>query len=334
MGDITKSRRNFLKTTAIGLGALFLSSLTPHFAEAARSNDIRPVARAQSNIVIDVNTGRMLSGHNVDGLRYAASLTKMMTALLVFDALRGGDITLHEPVTFSARSQNVEHWRLNVGVGNTLSVNDCLIALLTRSSNDVAVALAEHISGSEANFVEAMNRKARRLGMTNTRFYDASGLNNRYQRTTARDMATLGRHIVLTYPTRLDFFAHAEFSYHTDRTLGRRPYNVNRLVRDTTMPQSQARLQLDRIGLTPMGMKTGFIRNSWHNLVALAGDANGNKVLAVGFGGQSQPALANTLAGLMVEGYNALRREHGIPLNRPLPARAPAQYRDPRLNLF
>jgi D-alanyl-D-alanine carboxypeptidase len=263
----------------------------------------------------------MLSGHDVDGLRYTASLAKMMTALLVFDALRSGETNLNDRVYFSAYSQSVEHWRLNVGVGNTLSVRECLTALLTRSSNDVAVALAEHISGNEAAFVRDMNRKAARLGMTNTRFYDASGLNNRFQRSTARDMATLGRHIVLTHPTQLDFFAHAEFSYHTDRSLRRKPYNVNRLVRTPGMKESYPRVQLDRIGLTPMGMKTGFIKNSWHNLVALAGDANGNKIIAVGFGGQSQTALANTLAGLMVQGYNTLRREHGIPLNRPLPVR-------------
>lgn len=311
------SRRRFLGMLGLGLGSLYLSSITPAFANAAKTTtpkNIRPVIRGRSHIVMDVTSGRIFAGADTDELRYPASLTKVMTALLAFDALREKRVDINDPVKFSKRAAETENVRLNVGAGNSLPLHDALVAMCTLSSNDVAVAIAEHISGTVENFVSQMNTKAAMVHMPKTQFYDPAGLNRTFQRSTAKDMAQLARHVALFYPEYMDYFNHASFTYK-----GRARNNVNRLVRDPDAPGGTIRASLDKAGLTPIGMKTGFIRNANHNLISMISDENGNKILAVGFGGGSQDAMAERLSTLMIDGYNDLRLEHGVDLSKPLP---------------
>ena len=147
-------------------------------------------------VVVDADTGKVLHGTNVDSRNYPASLTKMMTLYLLFDAIEHGRYQMSSPLAVSPRAAIAAPSRLGMRPRSTITVDDAIQAIVTKSANDVAVAVAENLGGSEAKFAALMTAKARELGMRRTTFKNASGLPNRSQFSSARDMAILARRLI------------------------------------------------------------------------------------------------------------------------------------------
>jgi D-alanyl-D-alanine carboxypeptidase len=222
-------------------------------------------------LVVDANTGRVLHDRSADAPRFPASLVKLMTLYMIFELIEQGRLELNTKVRFSANAVAAPPSNLDVEEGTEIALIDAIKALITKSANDVAVAVAEHIAGSEEKFAELMTRRARELGMKSTAFRNASGLPDPEQVTTARDMITLALRLQDQFPKYYPLFATRTFTW------GGETYrNHNTLL---------FRYQ----GLD--GMKTGYIRASGFNLVASA--RRGKKhVIAAYFGGNTA-ALRN-----------------------------------------
>lgn len=221
-------------------------------------------AARQSSIVIDVKAGKVMSAEDPDGLRYPASLTKMMTLYLVFEALESGRIKLNTRVPVSANAAAEQPSKLGVRKGTSFTVEQGILALVTRSANDCATAFAEFLGGTEARFGKMMTAKARQLGMSRTVYYNAHGLPDARQVTTARDQARLGVALRRDYPQYYDYFSTRSFKFGR-QTIG----NHNRLLGNVR-------------GVD--GIKTGFTRASGFNLVTSA-QADGRSIVAVVMGG-------------------------------------------------
>ncbi|MBX3447428.1 MAG: SPOR domain-containing protein [Parvibaculaceae bacterium] len=197
-------------------------------------------------LVIDGHTGQVLYSRNADEARYPASLTKVMTLYLLFEKLEKGEATLKSRITMTQRGANQPPSKLGLGVGQTLTVEDAILALVTRSANDVASATGAFIAGSEDNFAALMTKKARELGMSKTTYKNASGLPDKAQVTTARDQATLAMRMREDFPQYYHYFSTEYFTWGKARI-----HNHNRLL---------GRYQ----GAT--GLKTGYTRASGFNL--------------------------------------------------------------------
>ncbi len=189
-------------------------------------------ANAQANpryagIVVDLENGEVLYAENADEPRYPASLTKMMTLYLTFEALEEGRLSLDQPLPVSAQAAAMPATKLWLSAGSSIPVDTAIRALAVRSANDVAVVVAEALGGSEQRFANLMTVKARELGMNATTFRNASGLPDDQQRTTARDMLTLSVRVMQDFPRYYHYFGLQEFTYR-----GTRHTSHNRLVRD------------------------------------------------------------------------------------------------------
>jgi D-alanyl-D-alanine carboxypeptidase len=228
-------------------------------------------APAQANskyagIVIDAKTGKTLYAHDADELRYPASLTKMMTLYMVFEALEQRKIKLNTRIVFSANAAKEPPTKLGVPAGKSISVEQAIYALVTKSANDASTAVAEHLGGSEAKFAQMMTAKARSLGMSRTTFRNAHGLPNSKQVTTARDMARLGIALREHFPRQYKYFAARSFKFGNTRLA-----NHNRLLGTVR-------------GVD--GIKTGYTRASGFNLVSSVVDRD-RSIVAVVMGGRT-----------------------------------------------
>src|SRR5690606_2366338 len=219
-----------------------------------------------AGIVVDAKTGKVLYEDHADAPRYPASLTKMMTLYLIFEALESGRLSKNSPITFSRNAAAEPPTKLGVPAGKSITVEQAILALVTKSANDVATAVAETLGGSEANFARMMTNKARQLGMTSTTFRNAHGLPNSEQKTTARDMARLGIALRDHFPQYYDYFSTRSFTY-----AGRKIGNHNNL--------------LGRVKGVD-GIKTGYIRASGFNLVTSVA-TGGRSIVAVVMGGKT-----------------------------------------------
>lgn len=203
-----------------------------------------------SSIVVDARTGRELSAVNADEPRHPASLTKMMTLYMVFEAMRDRRVTLDTLVPVSPHSASMSPSKLGLVPGTKLSVEQAILGLVTKSANDAAAALGELLGGDETNFGQMMTIRARGLGMTRTQFRNASGLPDPEQISTARDMSTLGRRLIADFPSEYRYFATPSFRFHNKVI-----QNHDHLLQ--TYPGAD-------------GIKTGFITSSGFNLVTSA----------------------------------------------------------------
>jgi D-alanyl-D-alanine carboxypeptidase len=219
-----------------------------------------------ASIVVDLDTAQVLHARDADETRYPASLTKVMTLYMVFDALDAGKLKLSERMPVSKAASRQQPSKLGLKAGATIKVEDAIRALVTKSANDVAVVFAEKLGGTEAKFAGKMNAKARELGLKNTTFKNASGLPNKAQVTTARDMAKLAEAMFLDHKDRYNYFSLPTFTWNK-----RRYENHNTLLKKVK-------------GVD--GIKTGYTNASGYNLMASA-ERNGRRVVAVMLGGST-----------------------------------------------
>ncbi len=244
-----------------------------------------PAAASRSAIVVDGDTGAVLYQKRADVRRHPASLAKLMTLYLLFEALDEGRITLATKLRVSARAAGQPASKLGLKRGATIGVNDAILALTTKSANDVATVVGEALGGEEWRFAQSMTKKARALGMRKTSFRNASGLYNRRQLTSARDMALLARAIMRDFPHYYHYFATPSFRYR-----GKTYKSHNRM--------------LSKPGVD--GLKTGYIRASGFNIVASA-MRDGRRVIAVVLGSGSPTRRNREAAALLDRGFSRAR---------------------------
>ena len=238
-----------------------------------------------ASFVIDANTGQVLHATNADTRNYPASLTKMMTSYMIFDKLRSGKWTLNTKLKITRRAAIQPASKLGLKVGSTITVRNAILALVTKSANDVATAVAINAAGSERAFALQMTSKARELGMRRTTFRNASGLPHRGQMSTARDMATLARSLIRDHQQYYHFFSTRKFNF-KDRTYG----NHNKLLASYDGTD---------------GIKTGYINASGYNLVASAVRSN-RRLIGVVFGGRSSKHRNRQMKILLDKGYGII----------------------------
>ena len=260
-------------------------------------------AQRYAAFVADAQTGEVLHARRADAPRYPASLTKMMTLYMLFEAIEEGEVALDDAITASREAASRPESRLGLRADDQLPVEIAIRALIVRSANDVAVAVAEHLAGDEAAFAEAMTERAAALGLEATTFRNASGLPDRNQRTTARDMAALAVALKRDFPDRFHFF--------DDRTVS---WNGRRFTSHNTLVG-----RVDGVD----GLKTGYIRASGFN-VAVSAEREDRRIIAVVMGGATASVRDAHAEELVDAAFAALEaRETGMAL---------ASLNAPRLN--
>ncbi|MCP1335241.1 D-alanyl-D-alanine carboxypeptidase [Futiania mangrovi] len=235
-----------------------------------------------ASIVMDADTGRVLHARNADARRYPASLTKMMTLYLLFEALDERRVRLSTPIEVSRFAAAEPPSKLGLKPGETIEVEDAIVALIVKSANDVATAVGEHLGGSERSFAKMMTRKAHELGMARTTFRNAHGLPDRAQQTTARDMATLAQRLMTDFPQYYRYFASETFRF---RGVTHRTHN---------------RFLTGFEGAD--GLKTGYINASGFNLASSA-KRKGRHLVGVVFGGRTSRSRDAHMVDLMSEAF-------------------------------
>ncbi|WP_449230993.1 serine hydrolase [Azospirillum doebereinerae] len=261
------------------------------FAVAALSGALLTSAEAlaakAASIIVDARTGEVLHEQDADAVTHPASLTKMMTLYLTFDALDDGRLSLDQALPVSSWAESMSPTKLGLRAGSSLRVETAILGLVTKSANDAAVVLAEALGGSETRFAEMMTRKARELGMRNTLFRNASGLPNMEQVTTARDFSILSRAMLADHPKYYPYFSRRNFVYG-----GRSLPNHNRLM---------SRYE----GMD--GIKTGYTVASGFNLAASA-TRDGRRLVGVVMGGKSAVSRDNRMEALLDQAFGKPNR--------------------------
>ncbi|MEI6987215.1 MAG: D-alanyl-D-alanine carboxypeptidase family protein [Rhodospirillaceae bacterium] len=257
-----------------------------------------------TSIVLDAGSGAVLHNDGADVRNYPASLTKMMTLYLTFEALDSKKLKLDQELPVSRHAEKQAPSKLGLRNGDTIKVEHAVLAVVTKSANDMAVVLAEALGGSEAAFAVLMTAKARSLGMSHTQFRNASGLPNDQQVTTARDLSTLSLALIHDWPQFYRYFSRTTFSYN-----GHTMANHNHLM--SRYPGMD-------------GIKTGFINKSGFNLAASV-VRNGRRLVAVVMGGPSARARDNYMASLLDTTFRRIDsgkagQEAAIPRVNPAPA--------------
>jgi D-alanyl-D-alanine carboxypeptidase (penicillin-binding protein 5/6) len=255
---------------AIMLAALLIAGFAN--AQQPRPTPAAPLIGAKSYLVIDGTTGHELAALEPDKRLAPASLTKIMTAYVVFNVLREQQIGLQDEVTISEKAWRMEGSRMFVEVGKKVPVEQLLLGLIVQSGNDASVALAEHIAGSESVFAELMNQYAEQLGMLSTNFVNATGWPHEDHYTTARDLATLARAMINEFPEHYAWHSLKEFTYNDIR----QPNRNQLLWRDSSVD----------------GLKTGHTDDAGYCLVASA-LRDGMRVISVVMGTASEKARAD-----------------------------------------
>jgi len=244
-----------------------------------------PASAKYAAFVMDADTGRVLHSVNADTRNYPASLTKMMTLFMLFEALEEKKLTLNTKMRVSRRATWQPPSRLGLKAGSHITVEDAIYALVTKSANDIATVVGEHLGGSEWEFAKAMTKRAHQIGMTRTTFRNASGLPNRGQLSTARDMAKLGDELWKRFPQYYKYFKTQKWSYK-----GRTYPNHNKLMRSYD-------------GMD--GIKTGYIRASGFNLVSSVRRGD-HRVIGVVFGGRTSKHRNKIMARILDKSFNKI----------------------------
>lgn len=315
-----KTTARFSAVPAAGVGdaprAPFRLMAGLGFALATVAVTVAPAQAAEryAAFVMDAETNEVLHADQAEESRFPASLTKMMTLYMLFEAMERNEISLTDKITASKFASLQAPSKLGVKRGDQITVDTAIKALVTKSANDVAVMVAERLGGSEGRFAAQMTARARELGMTSTRFVNASGLPNVQQRTSAKDMAMLGRALQRDFPQYYSYFKTPGMKWRA--TYAR---NHNGL--------------LGRVdGMD--GIKTGYTRMSGFNLTSSV-ERDGRRIIAVVMGGASASSRDAQMAHLIENAFEEIARRTGQPLNSAtfvsLPVnRVSVQFADPK----
>jgi D-alanyl-D-alanine carboxypeptidase len=281
MSNFTRILTLAVAASSIALGANAAPASSPSRL-AAGGGDSR-----YSAIVVEASTGEVLYARRADSPRYPASISKIMTLYLVFEEMAAGRLNANDMITVSPRAASMPPTKLGLHPGDQISLDNAIRAIALRSANDMAVAVAERVGGSESRFAALMTLRAQELGMSNTHFVNASGLPDSRQVSTARDIAILSRAVMRDFPQYYSYFSQRAFTYR-----GETITNHNHLL--DRMPEVD-------------GLKTGFITASGYNLAA-SGVRYGHRVIAIELGGASGASRDNNVAGLLTTGFDILHR--------------------------
>lgn len=273
-------RRSLLALTLLTAPVAVLAPAAP---AAALSLYDQPKYAA---ILVDAKTGEVLYSRRPDAQRHPASITKVMTLYLAFEALESGKLSLHDRIPISKHAAAQAPSKLGLKPGQSISVEDAIQALTVKSANDVAVAVAEKLGGTESDFAEMMTKKARSLGMKNTRFVNASGLPDPNHTTTARDIAILSLATVQHYPKYYKYFSEPEFAWGNQVI-----QSHNHLLK--MMPGAD-------------GIKTGYTVAAGFTLAASA-IRDGKRLIAVVLGGPSTMARDQNVRALLEAGFDVMK---------------------------
>ena len=264
------------------LAVLTLCFATSAFAQSAMPVPAPPIIGAKSYLVIDAQTGKELASLDPDTPLAPASLTKIMTAYVVFTALGQGQIRLEDEVTISEKAWRMPGSRMFVEVGKRVAIKDLLLGMIVQSGNDASVALAEHIAGTEAVFAEMMNQYAAKLGMLSSHFLNATGMPAEGHVTTARDLSTLARAMIEEFPDYYAWHAIKEFTFNDIKQSNRNSL----LWRDPSVD----------------GLKTGHTEDAGYCLVSSA-ERDGMRIISVVLGTSSTKARTDGTQALLNYGF-------------------------------
>ena len=284
------------------LPRVLLATLAPLLAAVLSSSAQAQIGSDRyASIIVDAQTGNILSAANMDAARFPASLTKMMTMYMLFEALRDRRVSLNQYVPISSDAASMPATKLGLVPGSLITVEQAILGLVTRSANDAAAALGEMLGGDEDRFAQMMTLRARALGMTATQFRNASGLPDELQYTTARDMAILARHLIQDFPSYYHYFSTSGFTFN-----GRYIPSHQHMLE--TYPGAD-------------GLKTGFIRDSGYNMVtsAVHGDT---RLIGVVMGASNGLERDRHMTVLLDAGFDQL----GIPSSTYMSRRDTGRY--------
>jgi serine-type D-Ala-D-Ala carboxypeptidase (penicillin-binding protein 5/6) len=231
-----------------------------------------------AHYIYDARSGKVLASQNAEVLNHPASLTKMMTLYMTFEALRAGRLRWDDEIVMTPNAASKIPFKLGVPAGRTITVREAVLGMAVKSANDAAAAMGDHLGGSEERFGQLMTQRARRLGMRSTTFRNASGLPDKAQVTTARDMAVLALALIRDYPREYKLFSQRSFNFRGKTIRG----HNNLMYRYPGMD----------------GIKTGFINASGYNL-ASAVEVNGRRVIGVVLGGRTARQRDDRMAELL-----------------------------------
>ncbi len=258
-------------------------------------------------IVVEADTGKVLFSRYADKRHYPASLTKMMTLYLTFEAIESGALTFDKRVRVSKRAAGQTPSRIGLRPGRRIAVEDAVLAMVTKSANDAATVLAEALAHTEVEFAKKMTETAKRLGMKNTVFRNASGLPNRRQISTARDLALLAQALISEFPQYYHYFSTKKFTW------GKRTYvNHNKLLKTYK-------------GVD--GLKTGYIRASGFN-IATSAQRNGHRLIGIVLGGRTSKWRDRKMAYLLNVGFNRLQTLQVVAKRKPRPKPKPQKMKE------
>lgn len=252
---------------------------------------VKVSSAATSSIMVNAENGKVMYEVNADQVRYPASLTKLMTLYITFNALENGRLKLTDKLKVSRVAASRSPSKLGVGAGTTITVKDAIMAVIVKSANDCATVLAEHFSKTEAEFAVLMTQTARKLGMKHTVFKNASGLPHSQQKTTARDMATLAMAVYNHFPQYYKWFSQNSFQYK-----GRTVYGHNHLLKTFAGAD---------------GMKTGYTAASGYNIITSAKRYN-KRVIAVTMGHRYWNERDKKAALMMEKGLLNLKKSNTV----------------------
>jgi D-alanyl-D-alanine carboxypeptidase (penicillin-binding protein 5/6) len=251
-------------------------------AQAATPVPKAPSVGAKGYLLEDFHSGQIIAEKNADQSLEPASITKLMTAYVVFSEIREGNLSLEEKVRISEKAWRTEGSRMFVEVNSQVSVADLLKGVIIQSGNDATVALAEQVAGTEDGFASLMNHHAKRLGLTGTHFVNSTGLPHKDHYTTARDIATLARAMIEQFPEYYRWYSERQFTYNNITQ-----YNRNKLLwRDESVD----------------GMKTGHTESAGYCLVTSA-ERDGMRLISVVLGTSSEEARADASQSLLNYGF-------------------------------
>ena len=263
-----------------------------------------PVTGRDAELIVDGQSGQVLYERNSTAERHPASLTKMMTLYLLFDALKAHRLSLRSSITISRHAASQLKVNLALSPGMTMTIDTAIKAVVVRSANDVAVAIAEAVGGTEGHFAQMMTEMARTLGMRNTFYHNASGLPDLLQVTTASDLATLARHLAYDFPQYYPYFATLNFSYH-----GATYYTHDNL--------------LGRFHGTD-GIKTGYTNASGFNLVSSV-VRDGAHVIGVVMGGNTARQRDDEMVRLLAATFVRAKANPSLIAHGAIPWKSPDQ---------